>query len=334
MTNPPKGAGVRPEGSTDSESIGHGRPLMISLSLIDEDPGQPRSADNPGFAEQSILELAASYGPSGPKTPISLRDNPAEPGRYIINHGHRRYRAAKVKKLNTIPSFIDNDYSEIDQLIENLQRNELTAQEIAAWVGRELTKGIRKADIAKSIGKSAAFVTQHATLLHLPEPVSAAMRERRLNDVTVINELAKAFKKNPDEVALWLSDEHQEFTRGSVKLLRDYLERRAQNLPTVPNPDWDRASEIEMGVDIGSEAGEPSYGDDSTYKMQTHNTGGIDRIRKTILLVEHAGRPARLNLKRRPLAVGQGWLKYEDNGQEVECNLAEIKLVAILEGNT
>jgi ParB family chromosome partitioning protein len=310
--------------TTDQSAISHGGPLMISLSLIDEDPGQPRSADNPGFSQQSIGELAASYGPKGPKTPISLRDNPASPGRYIINHGHRRYRAAKVKKLSAIPSFIDNDYSEIDQLIENLQRNELTAQEIASWIGRELTKGIKKAEIAKSIGKSAAFVSQHATLLHLPEPVSTAIRERKLNDVTVINELAKAFKTNPDEVALWLSNEHQELTRGSVRLLRDYLEERARGHPMATTSVWDDASDIDMPLDDM----------DPTDGIHLSNEKGADRLIKSILLVEHAGRPARLNLQRRPLAVGQGWLKYEDDGQEVECKLAELKLVAILEGNT
>jgi ParB family chromosome partitioning protein len=297
---------------------------MVSLSLIDEDPGQPRSADNPGFSQQSIGELAASYGPKGPKTPISLRDNPTSLGRYIINHGHRRYRAAKVKKLSAIPSFIDNDYSEIDQLIENLQRNELTAQEIACRIGRELTKGIKKAEIAKSIGKSAAFVSQHATLLQLPEPVSTAIRERKLNDVTVINELARAFKTNPDEVALWLGNEHQELTRGSVRLLRDYLEERARGQPMVANSVWDDASDTDMPLDDMNHV-------DSMYSS---NEKGVDKLRKSILLVEHAGRPARLNLQRRPLAVGQGWLKYEDDGQEAECNLAEVKLVAILEGNT
>lgn len=312
------------ETTTDQSAISHGGPLMISLNLIDEDPGQPRSADNPGFSQQSIGELAASYGPKGPKTPISLRDNPISPGRYIINHGHRRYRAAKVKKLSEIPSFIDNDYSEIDQLIENLQRNELTAQEIASWIGRELTKGIKKAEIAKSIGKSAAFVSQHATLLNLPEPVSAAIRERKLNDVTVINELAKAFKTDPDEVAMWLGNEHQELTRGSVRLLRDYLEERARGHPMAVNSVWDDSSDIDMPLDDVGAAN----------SVNSSNEKGTDRLRKSILLVEHAGRPARLNLQRRPLADGQGWLKYEDNGQEVECKLAELKLVAILEGNT
>lgn len=302
----------------------HGGPLFVSLSLIDEDPDQPRGPDNPGFSAQSISELAASYGAKGPKTPISLRDNPAAPGRYIINHGHRRFRAAKVKKLAAIPSFIDNDYREIDQLIENLQRNELTPQEIAVWIGRELTKGIKKAEIAKSIGKSAAFVSQHATLLHLPDAVSTAIRERKLNDVTVINELAKAFKANPDEVSLWLRDEHQELTRASVRLLRDYLQKRALGHPIVPPSTWEDSSDDDMPEDPGDFAG-------ATHRP---NADAVDKIRKAIVLVEHACRPARLILQRRPLAVGQGWIKYEDDGLEVECNLAEVKLVALLEGNT
>lgn len=212
--------------------------------------GVSRGPDNPGFSPRSISELAASYGDKGPKTPISLRDNPDTPGRYIINHGHRRFRAAKVKKLTSIPAFIDNDYNEIDQIIENLQRNELTAREIADWIGRELAKGIKKAGIAKSIGKSAEFVSQHATLLNLPEPIAATIRARKLNDVTVINELAKAYKANLDAVSMWLGNEHQELTRGNVRLLRDYLEQRHMAAPSDSDSVWSDASDTEMPVDM------------------------------------------------------------------------------------
>jgi len=47
-----------------------GTPLLIDIALIDEDPGQPRSKSNPGLRPKSIAELAASYGPKGPKTPL------------------------------------------------------------------------------------------------------------------------------------------------------------------------------------------------------------------------------------------------------------------------
>ena len=304
-------------------TIAGGSPPMLPLDLIDEDPGQPRSSNNPGFSAQSIAELAASFGPNGPKSPISVRDNPDKPGRYLINHGARRTRAARVKGLRLIPGFIDNDYSKADQVIENLQRDELTPREIADWIGGELAKGIKRSDIAKSIGKSAAFVTQHATLLDLPEPIAAAFYSSRVNDVTVVNELVTAYKRNPKEVNAWLGDGRQEVTRGEVKLLREFLEKKRVEA---------------LGTDLG--AGDPidHHGPD-----EAPESGGTaaqekltdpDKIGKAIVLVEHNGRPARLNLKRRPAAVGSAWLKYEDDGQEIESALAEVKLIAVIEGST
>ncbi|MFN7836027.1 MAG: ParB/RepB/Spo0J family partition protein, partial [Burkholderiaceae bacterium] len=138
---------------------------MLDIDLIDEDPHQPRTEDNPGFSDESLNELAASIKLRGVKTPISVRDNPDAPGRFIINHGARRFRGSKRAEKTAIPGFIDNDYNEADQVVENLQRNELTAREIADYIGRELAKGIKKGDIAKAISKSPAFVSQHVTLL-------------------------------------------------------------------------------------------------------------------------------------------------------------------------
>ena len=196
--------------------------LEISLDLIQEDPDQPRKSDNPGFSQISIAELAATIRERGVKSPISVRIN--EDGVYIINHGARRYRASKVAGKTTIPAFIDQDYNEADQVIENLQRNELTAREIADFIGRELAKGVKKGVIAKSIGKSPAFVTQHVTLLELPDVIADAFNSGRASDVTAINELVSLFKKHPDDVELWLADDSQEVSRASVKLLREFIE--------------------------------------------------------------------------------------------------------------
>lgn len=299
-----------------------GGPLMIELTLIDEDPAQPRTKDNPGFTPESIGELAASYGPNGPKSPISLRDNLDAPGRYIINHGHRRYRAAKVKGLAVIPSFIDNDYHEVDQVIENLQRNDLTPREIADWIGRELAKGIKKGDIAKSVGKSPAFVSQHANLLDLPEPIAKVFNSGRASDVTVVNELVTAYKKNPKEVTAWLADENQEVTRGEVKLLREFLDEKRRNEEGERDPDTIDA----FSGKTDNEAGE---GQGAAKKEKEADP---EKLKKAIIQVTHDGRPARLILTRRPPAEGYAWLKYDDDGQEFEANLAQVSLVALVEG--
>lgn len=306
-----------------SKAVGGG-PQELPLELIDEDPNQPRKADNPGFSAESIAEIGQTIKERGVKSPISVRENPDDPGRYLINHGARRFRGSKWAEKETIPAFIDNDYNEADQVIENLQRNELTAREIADFIGRELAQGKKKGEIAKEIGKSAAFVTQHVTLLDLPEPIADAFNSGRAKDVTVINELVTAHKKHPAEVAAWLADEGQELTRGSVKLLREYLEeKRSQD--DERDPDTVDAFTGKTDSESGDEEEEDT-------KKKAPKEADPDKFKKAIVQVEHDGRPARIILNRRPPAEGYAWLKYEDDGQEFEADLAQVKLVALLEG--
>ena len=303
-----------------------GGPLDLNMNLIDEDPHQPRTEDNPGFSDESLDELAASIRLRGVKTPISVRDNPDAPGRYLINHGARRFRGSKRADKTSIPGFIDNDYNEADQVVENLQRNELTAREIADYIGRELAKGAKKGEIAKAISKSPAFVTQHAALLDLPDPIAEAFNSGRVKDVTVVNELVTAFKKKPLEVTDWLEDENQEITRGSVKLLREFLDDKRKH-----EGDRDPNTVIVPTDETGAEAGkgEQGSGSDSTKKEKESDP---EKLKKAIVQVQHNERPARLILNRRPPAEGFAWLKYEDDGQEFEANLSSVTLVALLEG--
>ena len=302
-------------------SANGGGPLLLEMDLIDEDPHQPRTEDNPGFSNESLEELSASIKLRGVKTPISVRDNSDAPGRYIINHGARRFRGSKRAGKTAIPGFIDNDYNEADQVVENLQRNELTAREIADYIGRELAKGIKKGEIAKAISKSPAFVTQHVTLLDLPDPIAEAFNSGRAKDVTVINELVTAFKKKPEEVTDWLGDENQEITRGSVKLLREFLDDKRKQ--EQQDGGEGAGAEGEGGEDAGQE------GSDAKKKEKVDDP---DKLKKAIIQVQHDERPARLILNRRPPAEGFAWLKYDDDGQEFEANLAQVQLVALLEG--
>ena len=331
----PKGGGLGLDGLGDLSSLldepqaanaAPGGPQELPLDLIDEDPHQPRTADNPGFSPESIAEIGETIKLRGVKSPISVRENPDAPGRYLINHGARRYRGSKWAEKTTIPAFIDNDYNEADQVIENLQRNELTAREIADFIGRELAKGKKKSEIAKEIGKSPAFVTQHVTLLDLPEPIAKAFNAGRSKDVTVINELATAYKKNPEEVRVWLEDDSQELTRGSVKMLREYLEdKRSQDGERDPNT-------VDAFTGRADAEGGDGESDGDAKEKKEPKEQDPDKLKKAIVQVEHDGRPARIILNRRPPAEGFAWLKYEDDGQEFEANLAQVKLVALLEG--
>ena len=298
-------------------------PLQLHIDLIDEDPNQPRQQGSPGFSAESLGELAETIRQRGVKTPISVRHNPDAEGRFLINHGSRRYRGSKLAGKTTIPGFVDNDYNEADQVIENLQRNDLTAREIADYIGRELAKGLKRGEIAKSIGKSPAFVTQHAALLDLPDAIATVFNSGRSRDVTVINELVTANKKNPVEVAEWLVDEDQEITRGSVKLLREFLDDKRRRAEGDGNDDSDDQASPERGNGTG---------DEKPAKSMDEKKPDLNKLKKAIVQVKHDDRPARLQLGRRPSAEGFAWLKYEDDGHEFEANLSRVQLVALLEG--
>ena len=112
--------------------------MMISIDLIDEDPNQPRTI----FNDESLQELADTIRERGVKSPISVRET--SDGRFMINHGARRYRASILAGKTTIPAFIDNDYTNVDQLIENIQRDNLAPMDIARFIESELNRGLKK----------------------------------------------------------------------------------------------------------------------------------------------------------------------------------------------
>ena len=300
-------------------------PLHLPLDVIDEDSNQPRQSNNPGFSKDSLEELASTIRARGVKSPISVRENLEMKGRYLINHGARRYRASKLAGKETIPAFVDNDYNEADQVIENLQRNELTAREISDFIGRELAKGKKKIQIAKDIGKSPSFVTQHVTLLDLPEPIATVFNRGRTNDVTVVNELVMSYKKNPEEVCAWLSDDDQELTRGSVKLLREFLEDKRSLKDHDLESSMDDILIDEMEIDTENNAQEA---DGKASKKEAPT----EKIRRAIILVKHDQRTAHLLTSRRPSMEGCAWLRYNDDGFEAEADLDEVKLIALMEG--
>lgn len=306
-------------GLLKTDAAGGAALLELALSLIDEDPNQPRQESNPGFSKSSLKELAITIQQRGVKTPISVRSNPDSSGRYIINHGARRFRAARMAKKDTIPAFVDNDYLEADQVIENLQRNALTAREIADFIGRELAKGMKKSSIARAIGKSNAFVSQHVTLLDLPEPIANVYKSGRASDVTVINELVKLYKKHPEEVIAWIEDELQELTRSSVKLIREQLEDELNAAPTI-------------GTDAVTAGNEEKPATEPAEEKKVAKKQDPNKLVKAIIVIRHNDRPGRLLLHKRPTTEGLAWIKYDDDGQEIETDLAELDLVALIDG--
>jgi ParB family chromosome partitioning protein len=197
----------------------------IDVNLIIEDIHQPRKE----FNQDTLRELTETVKLRGVKSPISVRPNPDKPGTYIINHGARRYRASINAGLKTIPAFIDTDYSEADQVIENLQRDNLTSREIADFIGRQLAAGKTKSDIARQLGKTNPYITTHAALLDLPDPIDEVYRSGRCTDVTAIYDLTRYYKVSKAEVINWINiSAPEEISRLDVKHFGKFLEQKKQ----------------------------------------------------------------------------------------------------------
>ena len=324
--------------------------LDVALNLIDEDPDRPRREDNPGFSEEKLNELARSIARRGVKTPISVHDNPENPGRFIINHGARRFRASKLAGKKTVPAHVDNDYTRTDQLTENLLREGNTPLEIATAIGEFIKRGMKKKEIAECIGKTAGYVTQYSSLLKLPHSIAKAFATNRLTDVTIIYELVQLHHHHPEEVDTWVNDDSQEFTRGSLKYLRIYLAQKQEesefdaamlggdidDYPRRKNNQPQAASDSNLHSAIS-----PAYDDATDQPLNLAELGGTrsprpqadpSKFKKAIVQVLHKNRVARLMLDRRPPTEGSAWLKYEDDGHEFEVALQDVQLTAIREG--
>lgn len=196
-----------------------GDPDLFDIDLIDEDRNV-RLKYNPGLSKESIDELRESLRRDGMLSPISLRPNPARPGRYLINYGHRRFLAAKAEGWRQVPGVIRKKFDRFAQMAENMKREDLTALEYAEFIRDELAAGTSQSEIAVGLGKSKAWVTQHAKLLDLPPAVAEAVASGKVTDVTLANELAVAHREDPEAVADLLREPAAKPTRAAVKSIR------------------------------------------------------------------------------------------------------------------
>ena len=150
----------------------------ISLSDIDPNPDQPRRV----FDKEALETLAESIRQSGLLQPLLVTP---EGSRYRIVAGERRFRAARMAGLDTVPCVV-REMSEQERreaaLIENLQREDLNPIEEAAGI-RDLMEscGYTQELAAKRVGRSRPAVANLLRLLALPESIQEMVKDGRLS---------------------------------------------------------------------------------------------------------------------------------------------------------
>lgn len=153
------------------------------LTLSDIAPGryQPRKR----FDETALAELAASLKTAGMVQPIVVRPNPDGQPRYELVAGERRWRAAAIAALDTIPAIVvplTEEQAAEWSLIENLQRADLSVMERAAAIKSLCDRfGLTHAEAAERLGLERPTVTNLLRLLELPPEIRKLIDDGRLN---------------------------------------------------------------------------------------------------------------------------------------------------------
>lgn len=151
----------------------------IPLNQISPNPDQPRKA----FDEEALQELASSIHELGIIQPLSLRKTGFDS--YQIIAGERRYRAALMAGLTSVPAYIRTaNEAELTEmaLIENIQREDLNAIEIALTFRKLIDQySLTQERLSERIGKKRATIANFLRLLKLPAEVQLGLRDRRVD---------------------------------------------------------------------------------------------------------------------------------------------------------
>lgn len=143
----------------------------IPQDSISTNPRQPRQV----FEEEAMAELVHSIREIGLLQPVVVRPT-ADPNRYELVAGERRWRASQLAGLTAIPAIVretPDDHLLRDALIENLHRSSLNPLEEAAAYQQLLDDfGCTQEELATRIGRSRPQVTNTIRLLRLPPPVA------------------------------------------------------------------------------------------------------------------------------------------------------------------
>ncbi len=146
----------------------------LPLAAIQPNPSQPRK----DFSDESLRELSASILSQGVLQPLIVRPRRgATEDIYEVVAGERRWRAAQLAGLNSVPAFVrdlSDQESLLIALVENMQREDLNPMEEAKGMDHlKETFALTQENLAEKLGKSRPAVANALRLLQLPEHIQA-----------------------------------------------------------------------------------------------------------------------------------------------------------------
>lgn len=306
-------ADVAADGTSD------GRPLKVALELIDEDPDQPRRE----FPEDELQHLAASIRIDGILQPIVVRRS-EQAGRFVIVMGARRYRAAKLAELVEAPVFVQdaagaNPYA---QMVENIQRDDLKASEIARFITARLEAGEKQTEIARRLGKPRDWVSRYAAVPKMP---GCLQDKLAASSIRAVYELYQAWRQQPSDV------------ERAVKERDAFTDAQAREFASAVRPPVEPAAAPDTAAGDGAkDARAPEKDRASAREKPSSNSptapSGMGKKGKPVVRVCAAKRRGMLVLHA-GADVGRGYARvtFDDGGSE-DVPVGELRIEAVLIG--
>jgi ParB family transcriptional regulator, chromosome partitioning protein len=152
----------------------------VPVESISPNPRQPRRH----FEEEALNALAGSLGERGVLQPVLVRPNPQ--GTYELIAGERRWRAARIAGMKTIPALVrPHDDAEALELalIENMAREDLNpVEEARACAALVEELGLTREQVGRRVGRGRVAVSNLVRLLDLPDEVLGLLEEGALSE--------------------------------------------------------------------------------------------------------------------------------------------------------
>ncbi len=223
--------------------------MQVPISAITPNPMQPRTALDP----EALAELAASIREHGLIQPLIVTQ--LAPERYQLIAGERRWQAARMAGLPTVPVIVKEATPQQAlelALVENIQRADLNPLEEASAFHQLVEEfGLTQEQVAERVGKSRVAVTNALRLLRLPVEVKQALAEGIIH-AGHARALLSLSTPEAQVAALKVVIKKELSVRQTEELVRRLLtEPRPQKAGQAPNPET-QALEQEFRASLGT----------------------------------------------------------------------------------
>ncbi len=218
-------------GGREADALDDARALRVDR--LSPNPFQPRQT----FDASALDELAASIRDHGVLQPLLVRPDPGTANAYQIVAGERRWRAAQLAGLDTVPGIVrdlDDAAMELLGLLENIQRTDLNAaDEAEAFRNLMERRKLSTRELGDLIGKSHAHVVQRLRLLDNPD-ITAAVRSGTLSPTVALAVDRVAGPARDDLLKRAQAGEHITVEEARAARTAADQPKVENNLPDVP----------------------------------------------------------------------------------------------------